>query len=90
MDEDHPVAGSLLAALERAVPGYGGRRPDPFRPHLSVGQAPAGRAEALLGELQADWRPLEFTVETISIIVRGEPPEDRFRIWRAIPLGTPD
>ncbi|RCX32880.1 2'-5' RNA ligase family protein [Thioalbus denitrificans] len=79
----------LQAALAQAAPGYGERRPGTFRPHLSVGQAPAGRAETLLAALQADWQPLAFTVTEISIICRGEPPEDRFRVSRLIRLGGP-
>lgn len=79
----------LQAALARAVPGCGGRRPGTFRPHLSVGRAPAGRAEALLAALQAEWSPLAFTVTEISILCRGDPPADRFRVVHSIRLGGP-
>ncbi len=59
-----------------------------YKPHLSIGQV-RGRAtlERLLPGLQQAWRHLEFTVSCISLICRGDPPDDVFRVDRVVPLG---
>ncbi len=58
-----------------------------FTPHLSVGQV-CGRTNMLRlqGTLQATWQPLTFVVQEVSLIWRGEPPDDIFRVGRRIRL----
>ena len=59
-----------------------------FTPHLSVGQARGmGNMVTLLEELQAGWTPIRFRVSSVHLIWRNDPPDDVFRIDRAIPLG---
>jgi hypothetical protein len=71
------------------VPAYGdtGTFAGGFTPHLSIGQVGrrAGLAK-LVEELQQTWSPLEFRVEEVCLIERGDPPEDVFRVARRIPL----
>lgn len=61
-----------------------------FQPHLSIGQFRGSREslDRLLGTLQESWRPLRFTARQVSLIWRGEPPDDVFRVDREIPLGS--
>ena len=60
---------------------------DGFTPHLSVGQVHGEqRRRALQQALQAAWLPLTFTAREISLIWRGEPPDDVFRIGRTVTL----
>ena len=80
----------LQAALEMAVPdcnetsGY----PGGFTPHLSVGQVREhDRMATLEVDLQADWQPLSFPVQHVSLIWRNQPPDDLFRVDRRISLG---
>jgi 2'-5' RNA ligase len=80
----------LQAALQRTVPECSdvSRYPGGFTPHLSVGQARGHAAKVnLLASLQQTWRPLSFQVTEISLIWRGEPPDDVFRVDLTIPLG---
>ena len=80
----------LQAALQRAVPECSAvsRYPGGFTPHLSVGQARGHAAKVnLLAALQRSWRPLSFQAAEISLIWRGEPPDDVFRVGLTIPLG---
>ncbi len=81
---------NLQEALWRVVPKCDDvrRLVGGFTPHLSVGQV-RGRAalEALLAELQRGWRPLSFAVHEVCLIYRFEPPDDVFRVSRAVPLG---
>ncbi|HVO84390.1 MAG TPA: 2'-5' RNA ligase family protein [Syntrophobacteria bacterium] len=59
-----------------------------FAPHLSVGQAPGRKAAlAWAQEWQELWRPLRFTVSEISLIARGDPPDDVFRVQDVLSLG---
>jgi 2'-5' RNA ligase superfamily len=63
------------------------RFPRGFTPHLSVGQA---RGDDALQRWLADlgsWRPISFTVREVSVIVRGSPPDDVFRVAATITLG---
>ncbi|RMG51916.1 MAG: 2'-5' RNA ligase family protein [Acidobacteria bacterium] len=80
----------LQAALSAVVPDCDdvSRFQGGFTPHLSVGQV-RGRTKMkkLIAELQAGWRPLGFVVREISLIWRREPPDDVFRVARAIRLG---
>ena len=59
-----------------------------FRPHLSVGQVKGGPAMLrLLDELRRGWQPVRFPVDRISLIRRGDPPDDIFRVACEVPLG---
>lgn len=81
----------LQALMEQAVPDcYDvSRRRGGFTPHLSVGQVRGERNMTELKEaLQASWQPLAFTASEISLIWRGEPPDDVFRIGETVRLGT--
>ncbi len=80
----------LQRALVRAVPDCDDLNhfTAGFEPHLSVGQVQArGRMEKVLEQLQAGWQPIHFLAERISLIARGEPPRDQFRVVEEIPLG---
>ena len=61
--------------------------PGGFTPHLSVGQV-RGRSkrDKLLQDLQQHWSPLSFVVREISLIWRGDPPDDVFRVAHTMPL----
>ena len=59
-----------------------------YAPHLSVGQVRGRRAmEERIERLQNGWRPPAFRVDAVSLIWRGEPPDDVFRVGRTVPLG---
>jgi len=78
-----------LVELQQAVLGTHASSPrQAFQPHLSVGQV-QGKAEMLrlVRELQAAWQPVRFAVSDISLIRRGEPPDDVFRVAATVPLG---
>ena len=81
----------LQALIEQVVPDCNdvSRRREGFTPHLSVGQVRGEREMlALEGALRASWQPLAFTASEISLIWRGEPPDDVFRIGKTVKLGT--
>jgi RNA 2',3'-cyclic 3'-phosphodiesterase len=62
---------------------------DGFVPHLSVGQVRGERQMITLQEtLQAAWQPIAFTAHEISLIWRGEPPDDVFRVGQTVSLGA--
>jgi RNA 2',3'-cyclic 3'-phosphodiesterase len=81
----------LQAMLASMVPNCDDvtRHRDAFTAHLTVGQV---RGEAQMSRLQqalqADWRPLSFTVCEVSLIWRGDPPDDAFRVSQTVRLGT--
>ena len=58
-----------------------------FKPHLSVGQA-RGMANMvhLLQELQADWTPIRFRINSFHLIWRNDRPDDVFRVDRSVTL----
>lgn len=61
--------------------------PGGFTPHLSVGQVGGQRKmHKLLQGLQQDWNPLSFLVREISLIWRGDPPNDAFRVAEIVTL----
>jgi 2'-5' RNA ligase len=61
-----------------------------FTPHLSIGQVEGReRLDELLERLPAQWRPLTFTANQLSLIWRGDPPDDIFQVDRVIHLGGP-
>jgi 2'-5' RNA ligase len=81
----------LQALIEQVTPECNdvSRRQGGFTPHLSVGQVRGEREMIKLKEaLQASWQPLAFTANEISLIWRGEPPDDVFRIGKTVRLST--
>jgi 2'-5' RNA ligase len=59
-----------------------------FTPHLSVGQVEGPeRLDKLKQQLQASWREVTFVVREVSLIWRGRPPDDAFRVDRPVRLG---
>ena len=61
--------------------------PGGFTPHLSVGQVRGQRKmHTLLLELQQNWKPISFIVREISLIWRGDPPDDVFRVAHEVAL----
>ena len=61
---------------------------DGSTPHLSVGQVQGRTAMLKLQEaLQSAWQPLSFMAHEVSLIWRGELPEDVFRVAHRIRLG---
>ena len=80
----------LQAALRSAVPDCDdtARHAEGFTPHLSVGQVRGHEVLARLkSELQDHWSPLSFVVSKVSLIWRNPPPDDVFRVGRAVGLG---
>jgi 2'-5' RNA ligase len=58
-----------------------------FTPHLSVGQVRSNtKMLQLKDRLQSRWQPLVFVLQEISLIWRGQPPDDVFRVGRRIQL----
>jgi 2'-5' RNA ligase len=79
----------LQALIERVVPECNdvSQHREGFTPHLSIGQVRGERELFRLKEaLQAAWQPLAFTACEISLIWRGEPPDDVFRIGKTVEL----
>jgi len=63
------------------------RHREGFTPHLSVGQAKGReKLKKLRLALQPAWRPVSFTVREVSLIERGDPPDDVFRAATTVPL----
>jgi 2'-5' RNA ligase len=80
----------LVERLLAVVPDCGdtARFPGGYRPHLSVGQATGTPAfQALEQHLRESWAPLTFEVDRVSLIRRGEPPDDVFRVAHECRLG---
>lgn len=60
-----------------------------FRPHLSVGQVIGDdRCAQIQQELQDEWSPIPFTADRVALIWRNEPPDDIFRVYKEIILGS--
>jgi 2'-5' RNA ligase len=60
---------------------------DGFTPHLSIGQVHGEQRRRILQqELQASWQALAFPAREISLIWRGEPPDDVFRVAQTVRL----
>lgn len=80
----------LQAALEELAPDCDDvrRYPSGFTPHLSVGQVRGRTAmQQLRATLQSAWQPTSFVVKQISLIWRGSPPDDVFRVGQVVSLG---
>ena len=81
---------ALQAAVQAVTPDCddAARFAHGFTPHLSVGQAGGSRRrDEILAEVRAWWQPLHFAADALSLIRRGDPPDDIFRVERTIPLG---
>jgi RNA 2',3'-cyclic 3'-phosphodiesterase len=81
----------LQALLGSVVPDCNDvvRHRDGFTPHLSVGQVRGERQLlALQRALQGSWQPIVFAAREISLIWRGEPPDDVFRVGQTVRLGA--
>ena len=80
----------LQAVVQRSALGehYDGGRPAGFQPHLSIGQI-QGKTEMLrlVAELHAAWQPVRFAVTGVSLIWRGEPPDDAFQVAATLNQG---
>ena len=77
------VLGSVVPDCDDVV-----KHRDGFTPHLSVGQVRGERQRlALQQALQAAWQPLAFMAREISLIWRGEPPDDVFRVGQTVTIG---
>ena len=60
-----------------------------FTPHLSVGQVRGKtKMEHVQHTLQSQWQPLAFVMQEISLIWRGQPPDDIFRVGQKLQLGS--
>ena len=81
----------LQKLIEAVVPDcndVSGRR-DGFTPHLSVGQTRSeGEMSRLTEVFRTTWQPLTFMADEISLIWRGEPPDDVFRKGQSVQLGS--
>jgi RNA 2',3'-cyclic 3'-phosphodiesterase len=78
------ILGSVVPDCDDVV-----RHRDGFTPHLSTGQVRGERQMlALQRILQAAWQPIAFTAHEVSLIWRGEPPDDVFRVGQAVRLGA--
>ena len=81
----------LQAALGGVVPDCDDvtQHREGFTPHLSLGQV-QGEVERLQLQhaLQAIWQPQAFIASEISLIWRGTPPDDVFRVGQTVRLGT--
>lgn len=78
------VLGSVVPDCDDVV-----RHRDGFTPHLSAGQVRGERQMlALQRALQAAWQPTTFIAREISLIWRGEPPDDVFRVGQTVRLGA--
>jgi 2'-5' RNA ligase len=78
------ILGSVVPECDDVV-----RHRDGFTPHLSVGQVRGEQQRlALQQALQAAWQPIAFTAREVSLIWRGEPPDDVFRIGQTVRLGA--
>jgi RNA 2',3'-cyclic 3'-phosphodiesterase len=81
----------LQAALGSVVPDCAdvAQHREGFTPHLSIGQVQGEAARLQLQQtLQAIWQPQFFIVSEISLIWRGAPPDDVFRVDRTVRLGA--
>jgi 2'-5' RNA ligase len=88
-EPDEPFQ-ELARALGEELPEYDDqfRFESGFTPHLSVGQFRGfEEVRRFKAREAARWRPLSFFVQELSVISRGDPPQDVFRFDREIPLG---
>lgn len=70
----------LHRKLTQVMPDYDDttRFPGGFTPHLSVGQFPHGLLREAKQKLQNEWKPLQYEVESLSLIYRSAETNNRF------------
>ena len=90
-----PEPKEALARLQKLIEGVVpdcddvSRHRDGYTPHLSVGQAQSeGEMSRLMEVFRTTWQSLTFTAGEISLIWRGEPPDDVFRRDQSVRLGA--
>ncbi len=88
--EPGDVVVRLQEKLQNKIPEceHVSRHKGGFTPHLSVGQVRRREElEELLADLQVNWVPLKFLIETVHLIRRYNSPGDIFRVEQSIPFG---
>ena len=90
-----PSPADLVVALQRALwaqlPVFDDVQQfaNGYTPHLSIGQVRDDlECDRVLLELREFWAPATFNVDRVSLIWRRDPPDDEFRVYRDIMLGT--
>lgn len=70
----------LHKILTQQLPDYDdtGRFSGGFNPHLSVGQFTHGSLRETQQKLQNEWKPIQYSVETYSLIYRSAETDDQF------------
>ncbi len=70
----------LHRTLTQQLPDYDdtARFPSGFNPHLSVGQFAHGLLDHAQQKLQNEWKPIQYQVESLSLIYRSAETNDRF------------
>jgi RNA 2',3'-cyclic 3'-phosphodiesterase len=56
----------------------------PFEAHLTLGQTTKSRISDIMIEMKAKWSPIKFTIDRISMISRGNDPNDQFTVKKQI------
>ena len=71
---------ALHDSLMQSLPEFDdtAKFPGGFNPHLSVGQFQHNDLNNAKQELQENWNPVEFTVDSFSLIYRSEETDNRF------------
>lgn len=88
-----PTPTAPLLALQRAVLAAApmcddtSRHAGGFTPHLTVAQSPAAQVGAVLARMGNGWHPLHWSVTSVALIWRNDPPDDVFRVATLFPLG---
>ena len=62
------------------------RFPGGFNPHLSVGQFPHGLLDESQKKLQKAWKPIHYSVESLSLIYRSAETDNRFVVAEDFPF----
>ena len=74
-----PVAGRANGDESRSIRTKHDAKVGRWMPHIT-------EMQRLVAELQAAWQPVRFTVTGVSLIGRGEPPDDVFRVAATVPF----
>ncbi len=59
-----------------------------FHPHLSIGQFQHRSLHTEQQRLQTEWQPIQFEIETLSLIYRSSETNDRFVVAEQFPFQT--
>ena len=70
----------LHSTLINYLPDYNdtAQFPGGFNPHLSIGQFQPSNINDERQRLQAEWKPIQFKIESLSLIYRSPETSDRF------------